>query len=256
MLTWVVAAVLVAEPPGLAVMDLQVPGVDPAEALAVQESLTSTVARSGYFKVLSANEIRAMLGVERQRQLLGCSDASSSCEAELANALGSRFVLSGSLTKLGDALQLSLQLLDTQKGQVVARATRIAPTPRALIAQMPWTAAEATATPAPPQPSRALPLSLMGVGSAALIGGGVVGIMALTSDAALEQQLAASQPAGRLASFQRQAETNGMMRTISLVSLASGAALLALGITLFATQDVAVAMVPTASGFAFAGAWR
>jgi hypothetical protein len=37
-----------------------------------------------------------LLGLERQKQMLGCAEDSSNCLAELAGALGARFVLNGS----------------------------------------------------------------------------------------------------------------------------------------------------------------
>ena len=63
------------------------------EAVALGEALTQELSRRGFFEVISAGDIRALLGVERQRALLGCSD--SSCTAELSGALGARFVLQG-----------------------------------------------------------------------------------------------------------------------------------------------------------------
>ena len=170
------------------------------------------------------------------------------------DALGSRFALSGSLTKLGDALQLSLQMIDTQRAQPIGRSTRISPNAKSLIQVMPWVVAEATATPAPPTPSRALPLTLIGVGAAALIGGGVVGITALTQDAALTQELKQGAPANRLAEYQLAADTNATLRTISVISLGVGAALLATGIIIFPSDpQQTVALVPTFNGAALVG---
>ena len=63
------------------------------------------------FQVVTSTEINALVGVERQKQLLGCSNHASSCMAELANALGvyasQRLMwhaLRGDLTEIGPEL--------------------------------------------------------------------------------------------------------------------------------------------------------
>src|SRR6185295_5852068 len=52
--------------------------------------------------VTGKNDIAALLGLERQKQLLGCSDEQASCLAELAGALGVDGLLTGSLGKVGN----------------------------------------------------------------------------------------------------------------------------------------------------------
>lgn len=180
--------------PSLAVLDVQPLGAPPESATALSEAVTQELTRRGFFEVVSSRDIQTLLGLERQRQLLGCADEAASCIAEVAGALGSRFVLSSTLTRLGDALQLSVQMLDTQKGQPVARGVRLARDVDGLVAQLPVLLAEATGTPLPPPPPRALPLTLIVVGGAALIAGGIVGIDAMSRDRALIADL--TQPAG------------------------------------------------------------
>jgi len=226
-------------------------------AAALTEAVTQALTRRGFFEVISSRDIQTLLGVERQKQLLGCSDDASSCIAELAGALGSRFVLSGSLAKLGDALQLSLQMLDTQKGQPVARGVRLASDVDALVDQLPFALAEATATPLPPPPSRWLPISLLAVGGAAVVTGAILGVDALSRDRALSADL--SQPDSgvfkSLPTYQDEANAIATQKTIALVTIISGAALVTIGAILY-PRDVArsgVTLVPMANGFALAG---
>src|SRR5205823_34600 len=113
----------------------------------------------------------------------------SSCLTELAGAAGARFVLSGSLAKLGDVVQLTLITLDSRNAQPIGRSTRLAKDVSGLRLQLPIAVAEATATPLPPPPSRVLPFTLLGVGAASLIAGGVVGFFALSSEAAINREL-------------------------------------------------------------------
>lgn len=60
--------------------------------------------------VVSQKEIQGVLGLERQRQLLGCG-AESSCMTELAGALGVDGLLVGTLAKVADTFQLNLKVI-------------------------------------------------------------------------------------------------------------------------------------------------
>lgn len=63
--------------------------------------------------VSTARDIAAALGVERQKQLMGCADNSNSCLAELAGALGADGLVTGQLAKVGKVFQLDIKVLDT-----------------------------------------------------------------------------------------------------------------------------------------------
>lgn len=247
-----------AEKPKLAVLELQALGTPPETASALTEAMTQELTRRGFFDVVSSRDIQTLLGVERQKQLLGCSDDASSCLAELAGALGSRFVLSGSLAKLGDALQLSVQMLDTQKSQTVARGVRLANDVDALVAQLPYLLAESTATPLPPPPSRALPVTLLAVGGAAVVAGAILGVDALSRDRALAADLGQSADTGvfkGLPTYRAEADFIGLEKTLSLATMLSGAALVTLGLILYPKDLVrgGVTLVPTARGLALVG---
>ncbi len=232
-------AVLVAtsaatEKPKLVVLDLTpAGGVEPQVAGALTEALSTEVAARGFFDVLSSKDIATMLGLERQRQMLGCSD-DTSCLTELTGALGARFVMNGSVAKLGEAFQLTLQTMDSTKAQPIGRSTRIAPDLAALQAQLPYAVAEATGTPLPPPPSRVLPYALMGTGAAAVIGGGVFGMLALSREAQLNGELEASVPGSfaRYEDYERRAQSAAQDKTIALAVAAAGAGLLTAGILL------------------------
>ena len=247
-----------AEKPKLAVLELQALGAPQDTAAALTEAMTQELTKRGFFDVISSRDIQTLLGVERQKQLMGCGDDSSSCLAELAGALGSRFVLSGTLAKLGDALQLSVQMLDTQKSQTVARGVRLASDAESLVGQLPWLLAEATATPLPAPPSRALPVTLLVVGGAAVMGGAVLGIDALSRDRALSADLAQAPDTGvfrSLPAYRDEASFIGTEKTIALAAMLSGAAIATVGLILY-PKDLArggVAFVPTGPGFALVG---
>lgn len=53
-------------------------------------------------QVMTAQDVATLLGMERQRELLGCSDATGSCMAELANALGCDATLVVNIARFDD----------------------------------------------------------------------------------------------------------------------------------------------------------
>ena len=73
-------------------------------------------------EVITPTQVSALLGVERQKQLLGCSD--SSCVVELANALGADGVITGSLGKFADAYQVDIKILSTRDGRPLGHRSR------------------------------------------------------------------------------------------------------------------------------------
>ena len=245
-----------AERPKLVVLELTAGGgADPKLARSVTQALTDAVGKTGVFEVVSAAEVEALLGVERQRQLMGCAEGSS-CTTELVGALGARFVMAGTLGKLGEAWQLTLTTLDSQKSQPLGRSTRLAADLPTLEAQLPWAVADATATPAPPSPSRVLPFTLLAAGGAAVVAGGLIGLQGLTDEATVRGALSGSQ-LDLQSRYQQQANAAATLKTAGLITLIAGAGLMAVGIVRLVQtpQGPTVALVPTAGGLALAGSW-
>lgn len=250
---------MAAERPKLLVTDLGTAGgIAPDIGAAFSEAIGQEIARRGFFDTIAAAEIRALLGVERQKTLLGCNEGDS-CQAEIAGSLGAKFALSGTIAKLGDSYQLTLQMLDTQKAQPIARATRIANSLEALRASLPWAVAEATGTPLPAQPSKLLPYSLMAGGALAVATGAVIGISATTQANIAQQELlegeTAPGPIHSLSYYEQQDRSLRVQKTVSLVAMVAGAAMLGTGIVLYRgdSTSTTVALVPQASGAALAG---
>ena len=106
----------------LAVLKVVAQGVPPDVAETLTQVIAEQASKTPGFNAISQSEIGALLGVERQKQMLGCGDAS--CLAEIGGALGAKLVLSGSLGKVGESYVLQLQLLDTGKAQVKARESK------------------------------------------------------------------------------------------------------------------------------------
>jgi TolB-like protein len=250
------AAVLAAdgERPKVAVMELQSAGAPKEAATALSEAITQEISRRGFLDVISSRDIETLLGVERQKQLLGCSD--TSCTTELAGALGTRFVLSGTLSKLGETYQLSLQMLEPARAQTVARGVRLGKDIESLVRQLPWVIAEATATPLPAAPSKVLPISLLSVGGAALATSLVLTIDGVSRYSALTSELSSSAGVYKTkAAYQAEIDSIGVSRTVAIITGSAGALLVAAGLVVYPAEGTSVALLPTSNGFAFAGAF-
>jgi TolB-like protein len=74
----------------------------------------------GGLQVVTSSEIATLLGFERQRQLMGCSDEVGSCMAELANALGVDGIVTGSVGRFGSTFQVNLKVVASRDGSSLA----------------------------------------------------------------------------------------------------------------------------------------
>ncbi|MGC4119562.1 MAG: hypothetical protein QM765_34325 [Myxococcales bacterium] len=104
----------------IAVLTLKAgPELDPKTAELLTDMLSDAIQRRPGMQVTSSKDIESSLGFERQKQLLGCSDAT--CLAEVGGALGVDKLVTGTLGKLGNSAVLSVQLLDAKKSVVDRR---------------------------------------------------------------------------------------------------------------------------------------
>jgi TolB-like protein len=117
-----VATVSAATPVRVAVMPFQLTQVSDELAGYAEDRLATELAHSG-FAVTTPSELQAVIGLERQKQLLGCSD-DRSCIAEISAALGVEFILVGRLTRLGKRFEVDLRLVRQKDASVAARDAR------------------------------------------------------------------------------------------------------------------------------------
>lgn len=94
--------------------------VDGTEARAAfyTEHLADRLTEQGLV-VTSPRAVAAILGVERQRELLGCAEQSA-CLAEIANALGVEGIVLGDLARVGKVFQVNLKIIAAQSGRRLA----------------------------------------------------------------------------------------------------------------------------------------
>jgi TolB-like protein len=108
----------------LAVLDLE--GGDAmavSRARALTDVVTGEVSALSPCAVLSRSDIRGILSLEAEKQLLGCATDSESCMAELAGALGADYLVNGTVSRIEGSVLLSLRLTDMKTLKVVRRAT-------------------------------------------------------------------------------------------------------------------------------------
>lgn len=101
--------------PSIAVFSLEADlGVATGLAKLLSDQVTLTVRKSEAFsRVVSAREIDALIGFERQKQLVACD--SQSCMAEVAGSLGVDFILVGSVARVGKSYVLNMKVLDVRR---------------------------------------------------------------------------------------------------------------------------------------------
>ncbi len=254
--------------PRLFVTELIALGVTPAQAQAFGDAVVSALSSRGLFELVAARDVQTLLGVERQKTLLGLCEANpEQCAKDAQESLSARFVLSGQLARVGSAYQLTLQMVDTQKGQSVARATKLSGSLDELRALVPYAAAEATGSPLPPPPSRVVPYSLVAAGGVAAFTGGVVGLLAVSRQQVLNDELC---PGGAPAAgpcsgvnlrdrsfYVAQDSDIAQQKALAVGLLATGAVLAGLGLWLnppaTSVGGVALQVVPGPGGVALAG---
>jgi hypothetical protein len=138
-------ATLLTAAPSLALPSLSAVGLEPGEA-DLYANLLATGLRSRGLKVVSGDDIAAVLGLERQKQLMGCAE---SCMAELAAALGAEGVVLGRVGLLGRGYTLTARVISAANAETLADASETAPGAPAMPAtleHLAWRLAQQLAT--------------------------------------------------------------------------------------------------------------
>lgn len=104
----------------LAVVRLQPRGGITADTAALfTDSLIAELRRQPGTTVLGDADISAAIGLERQKQLLGCSE-DSSCLAEIGGALGVDRLIHGSIGRVGESLVINISSIDPDGARAVS----------------------------------------------------------------------------------------------------------------------------------------
>ena len=118
MLTSVFLAAVLSVAPRVASPEWATVKVDRELANFFAEELARALRDNGV-PVVTAAEISTVLGLERQKALLGCSDEKASCLAELGNALGCDGTLLVNVALLDGSYQANIKVLSTRDGSTL-----------------------------------------------------------------------------------------------------------------------------------------
>jgi hypothetical protein len=209
--------------------------------------------------VISSQDIATLLGVERQKQLLGCGEDSSNCMVELASALGAHLVLTGSIAKLETSYRVNLRVLQSADGKVVAQEAVAAETQEKLLAALTDAAASLAAQlqPGAPRVSASVGarrfawIPAVGAGVFAVLGGVFLGL-AGASSAELDRKLVAGVMMADLVGVVREGQSRERLGWGSL-GIAGAAGVTAVLMFLLGAPPPATVSIAPVHGGAVAG---
>ncbi|MGC4121184.1 MAG: hypothetical protein QM765_42725 [Myxococcales bacterium] len=105
------------------VVGLTAKAIDQDTADLFCDALVGELRKRSGLQVADRADIAAVIGAEREKQLLGCTDGQ--CMAELGGALGAEFIIRGDVGRVGKVLKVHLVLSDAQKGASAATVSEI-----------------------------------------------------------------------------------------------------------------------------------
>jgi hypothetical protein len=242
----------------MAVMDLKaVQGVSAGTVEILGNVIAADVARHG-FDVIARSDIQAMLGFQKDRQLLGCTE-DASCIAEIGGSLGVDYVLTGQIGQIGSQFNISLLVVDSRRSRVVTRLSSfceanedaLVKAARASVGTINVAIRGGSLTEGATKPSvpftrsRTTAWIAWGTGAALVAGGAVVGVMAKGRYDDLEAQKSAPNY------YDLYADEKGAIRTLNLTADAlyvSGAVVAGLGTWVwFRVEKAPVTLAPVAT---------
>lgn len=123
MLLTSVWVVVLGATPHLASVGFQAAGVDDKTSQFLSSSFATSLAEASGLRVMTNEELAAVLGIERQKQLLGCGEESRTCLAEIAAGLGAPGVVLGSVAIVGSRWAVTVKVIAAKDAQVLAART-------------------------------------------------------------------------------------------------------------------------------------
>lgn len=252
--------------PRIAALDFAVIGLDQNLGSFYAEHLSVRL-EARNLRVVTQRDIATVLSLERQKQLLGCADDSSSCMAELAGALGVDAIATGQVAKVGKSFQVNLRILSSRDASALFVFSKLVKSEEDLLEALNEageqiveklapgedTTAVATAPPAeleapgPRSSVRAGPWIVVGLGGAAA----VVGAVLLGRAAAANAKLSGAPSADFTPAMADQlARSASVEQWIGIATLAVGVAAVAGGLAwhFLAGDDAQVSVAPAGPG--------
>ncbi len=252
-----VVMLLAASPVTLAAPGVTCVGMERSLCEVYLEHFVSVLSANGRVRVTTAKDVAQVLGLERQKQLLGCSSAGS-CIVELAGALGVEGLVSASIAKTESGFLVNLRVIRSGDGSAWVQATKAVPSEEALQAYLEGQAeafeAQLTSgTSGSPGLARWVPAI---AGGACVVAGGVLFGWSKADAAALVDRGNALTP-DQLAST---AARGKVMQPLGIALMGVGAAgvaasLVWAGLAPAAPAQVALVPAPGGAVLSFGGRW-
>jgi hypothetical protein len=179
------------------VLDLEAEGVEAREARLLTGRVARALSELEGYRVVTQADLKDLVELEGERQLAGDCDTDS-CLAEIASALGARYLVNGRVGRIGSLLLLQLGLFDAEGAGWLARqevesqemgelAARTPDAARALFGVEPPARAQEPAGAAP----SLLPTVLVASGATVAVVGAVTTVGMLYGAYELDRQLRA-----------------------------------------------------------------
>lgn len=225
----------------------------------IPNHVAQRITRPG-LKVVTSSDVANILGLERQRELLGCSETSG-CMAELVGALGADALMVGEIAKVGPVVQVNLKIVNGRSAETVASYARRVEDERKLLEALDEgadaLAGQLLALRKGPPTQRVLGAGFWVPATFAIVGlaGAGVGLGIAASEQAYLQS--SHTPPVPYAEAQTHATTGSTAQTLGFISLGVGVAA-AIGASIaFAVSPsvptVAVSVGPHSAGLAIGG---
>jgi hypothetical protein len=237
----------------IAVMPFRAVDVTEGKGALVSEHIATRLIEQGV-RVSTPRDVAAVLGLERQKQLLGCG-GDGSCVAEIAGALGVTELLNGELARVDDGYRLLVKVISAKDARPqFVRSVSLKSEREVFEALDAW--AFAIAGKEAPRAARSLmPVVPMAIGGAAM----VVGAGFLTSAAVSWGALQQRADAALSYADAQTARVNGERDQVLGIALAGGGAVaLAAGVVWFAAttpKEPVVWVAPSFNGVMLGGTW-
>lgn len=114
------AAPAEAKKPKVLVQDLKAQGVEAHEAMVLSTAACTAFSKSTKHDVLCGDDLRNMMQFGALAATFdGCAE--ENCYASMGKALSARYIVSGSVSKLGASYVLSIAMFDTEEGRPAGR---------------------------------------------------------------------------------------------------------------------------------------
>jgi TolB-like protein len=122
---------------------------------ALSDLVVVAMSRLSSYRIITKDDIDAQLQRDKMKDLLACN--SVQCAAELGGAIGARYLLTGSVRKLGSAVFVNLSLIDTKEQRTLRGQGRVEDKEDLYASAANAAVREVLKLPALPPPTSALP---------------------------------------------------------------------------------------------------